>query len=92
VVVVVDVQAKAQIAQALMVVLVVAVVSGITVQILLAVLEHLDKVITEVAALAERPITLAVAVVVQMRQVARSLVLRVVLEVMDYLLAFLEHL
>jgi hypothetical protein len=66
VVAVVDVQANQQIAQVLTVVLVVAVVSGMLVQILLAVLERLAA-ITEGAVLVDCSITLAVAVVVRMR-------------------------
>jgi hypothetical protein len=65
--VVVDVQANQQIAQALMEVLAVVVGNGMQVQILLAVLEHLDKAITEGAALVERPITLEVEAVVQVQ-------------------------
>jgi hypothetical protein len=64
---VVDVQANQQIAQALMVVLAVVVGNGLTAQILLAVLEHLDKAITVVAALVEQPLTLRVVAVVQVR-------------------------
>jgi hypothetical protein len=62
----VDVQVNQQIAQVLMVVLAVVLGHGITVQILLAVLERLEA-ITEGVALVERPITLAVAVVVQVQ-------------------------
>jgi hypothetical protein len=64
---VVDVQPLEQITQVLMVVLAVVVDSTITVQILQAVLEHLDKAITVVAALVEQPLTLRVVAVVQVR-------------------------